>query len=90
MLVKDRQTIRCCADPSSPPRAALRSYTEIFSGGVARNQSGAAPERKMMMPSFSDLGSIAVHFRRKGEKSVSVERRIKYPALKRRGRARAD
>src|SRR5262249_4924244 len=45
------------------PRAALRSCAEIPFGGIVRNQSGPAPERKTIMSAFRDRTAIAVDFR---------------------------
>jgi hypothetical protein len=54
----------------------------ISSGGLVRNQSGAAPERKMITSAFRDRIPIAGRHRRIGKTSGSLERRIKNPVLK--------
>ena len=81
ILVVDRQYHPLLCRSVLGPRAALRSCTEIPSGGIV-NQSGSPPERKMIMSSFRDQAAIAIEFRRPGRRSSSVNRRIK----KRRGR----
>lgn len=58
----------------------------ISSGGIVRNQSGAAPEQKMIISTFRDRISIVGRHRRADRKSGSLERRIKSPALKHGGR----
>ena len=64
--------------PSDSPALLLG----ISPGEVVRNQSGAAPEQKMIISDFRDRISIASPHRRIGKKSSSLERRTKIPALK--------
>lgn len=47
-----------------------------------RNQSGAAPEQKMIIPAFRARISIVGRHRRLDKKSGSLERCVKSPALK--------
>jgi hypothetical protein len=82
IIAIDRQCHPLLCSSVLGPRAALRSCTEISSGGVVRNQSGAAPERKMIISAFRDRTSIAGRHRRKSKKSGSIQRRVKNPILK--------
>src|SRR5579871_4115648 len=85
IIVEDRQRRPLLCSSVLGPRAALRSCTEISSGGIVRNPSGAAPERRVM-PAVRHRTSIAIKYRRKGKELGPGERRIRPLASKRNGR----
>ena len=77
IIVEDRQFYPLLCRSVLGPRAALRSCEEIPFGGIVRNQSGPAPERKTIMSTFRDRTAIAVDFLHTGKKLGSVGRRLK-------------
>ena len=84
ILVLDRQCHPLLCSSVLGPRAALRSCTEISSGGIVRDQSGAAPERKIIVSAYRGRTPIVPNHRRTGnKKSGAIKQRIKKSTLKR-------
>lgn len=70
--------VQLCPRPSGSPALMYG----ISSGGIVRNQSGAAPEQKMIISAFRAPISIVDRHRRVDKTSGPHERRVKNPALK--------